>query len=186
MRPPSEVMLTIRPGSPVRLRSMPSSGRKPCVAFSVPKSVWKPYKQAVRWETHESINNVFGQLAQPQSGADGIVLVGLFDNATSCAAAAQAVTSYTAWTYHEPSFGGSFAKHCYGRTDGAWAPVGQLHVTSGLLVQQNVWSASLDGLVSPSELSEGMPGLRINGERVMPPRARTRCFADAPNALSQD
>ena len=26
------------------------------VAFSLPKSAWKPYKQAVRWETSEGVN----------------------------------------------------------------------------------------------------------------------------------
>ena len=139
------------------------------VAFTVPKSAWSPYKQHVRWDGFEGVNNVFGQVRTPGTGAEGISFVGEFLNASACAAAVQQSTGFTAWTYHEPSFGGGFAKQCFGRTDGAWAPVPQAHVTSGVHVKQNVWVADLSHVFDDADaaLPDGIPGLRINGRRAI-------------------
>lgn len=153
------------------------------VAFSIPKKAWAPYKQHVGWEHFDGINNVYGQVKTPGQGAEGIVFIGKMANASACAAAVEALerravargsTGYTAWTYHETSFGGGFEQQCFGRTDGAWAPVPQEHVASGLLVRKNVWVASIKGMRDKSSggelhaaLPEGMPGLRKDGERAI-------------------
>ena len=80
------------------------------VPLSIPKSAWSPYKQHVRWESFEGVNNVYAQVA-PHSGADGIVYLGEFDNASACAAAAMdAKKGMSAWTYHEASFAGGYAR----------------------------------------------------------------------------
>ena len=92
------------------------------------------------------VNNVFGQVDAGSDG-DGIVYLGTHDSARACEVAAKEDAQhrgpFTAWTYHENSFGGAFAQQCFGRIDGAWAPVPQDHVDSGQLIQQNVWQASL-------------------------------------------
>ena len=85
-------------------------------------------------------------------------------DASWLAIAAEEDAAYNAWTYHEAALGGGFATQCYGRTDGAWAPVPQAHVTSGQLVKQNVWVATLPASVA---LPEGMPGLRVDGRRAI-------------------
>ena len=87
--------------------------------------------------------------------------------------AARAHSGFTAWTYHEASFKGPYARQCYARTDGAWAPVPQQNVTSSHLVKQNVWVADLkkaqpevvERLAAASD--DGMPGLRLDGKRAI-------------------
>jgi hypothetical protein len=137
------------------------------VNFSLPRSAWKPYKQSVRWETSTGINNVYGQVSAGSDG-DGIVYLGSFDDANACEAAAKADGRhrgpFNAWTYHRESFGGAYARQCFGRTDGAWAPVPQANVDSGQLIRQNVWQASLAGVHG---LGDGIPGLRVDGRRAI-------------------
>ena len=137
------------------------------VPFTLAADAWSPYKQSVRWETSAGVNNVYGQV-EPGADADGIVFLGTLDSAGACEAAAKAGAQhrgpFTAWTYHDSAFGASFARQCFGRTDAAWAPVAQAHVSSGLLVRQNVWKASLGHVVG---LGEGVPGLRVDGRRAI-------------------
>ena len=137
------------------------------VPLTIPQGAWTPFKQRVGWEIHAGINNVYGQVSDPTKGGDGIEPLGLFDDAASCAAAVAKGTKFTAWTYHEASFGTGFARQCFGRTDGAWAPVPERHVTSGLLVRQNVWVASLSGVELQRKLPAGFPGLRLDGRRAI-------------------
>ena len=140
------------------------------VPFSLPKSAWSPYKQSVRWETSENVNNVYGQVSVAKHDGEGIKFLGSMNNSAQCEAAAKAAkgdgVEFTAWTYHTAKFGGDFAKDCYGRTDGAWAPVPQANIISGQLIKQNVWVADLSH-VSGLDDKEGIPGLRIDGKRAI-------------------
>ena len=132
------------------------------VAFNLPKSAWKPYKQSVRWETSTNVNNVNNQ-AVAGHDSDGIVFLGIQPSTEACAAAAKANSSFSSWTYHTPKFAGPFNKQCFGRTDGAWAPIPATSIDSGVLIKQNVWMADLSHL----DMSGGMPGLRVNGDRAI-------------------
>ena len=154
------------------------------VRFEVPRSAWRPYKQRVAWETSPSVNNVYGQVG-PGADGEGIVFLGVTPSAVACEAAAKADGQrrgpFTAWTYHDPDFddsvrqldtraagGAGYARMCYARTDGAWAPVPQAHVRSGQLVRQNVWMADLSSHAAVGKLADGtMPGLRVDGRRAM-------------------
>ena len=86
------------------------------------------------WTIFNNTNDIAGLLPSPRTSNQAVKYLGDFLTADACWAACNR-TNCSVFTYHSPQFhaqgGGSWAKGCYSRTDGAWAPGAQVNVTSG-------------------------------------------------------
>jgi len=98
------------------------------------------------------------------SGA--ITFLGAFDAAAACAAAALALPAATAYTWHDATVADGWARQCYARVDGQWAPQGGFpghfsgQRTAG--VNASVWRAALPaGTVPFLNLYDAATGRRL-------------------------
>lgn len=127
---------------------------------------WKPYNVSSKAEVflYPNTNNVYG-MVMPGQSSEFIKYLGNFQSLEDCIQACQQFDENdqvcNSFTWHHPDFNNSFASMCFGNNDNTWGPVPEQQITSGRIVQMNVYVASLSG-----QNIKSINGLQtLNGEQ---------------------
>jgi hypothetical protein len=152
-----QVLITAK-HSGLRIASYP--GEQAVVSGGVELNVaWTPFNVSKRsWIVQEGQNAVYGATIDNKT----FVSYGQLADAQACqdACAADTARGCSVWTWHDQNQG-AYAKDCYGRLDGVYAPTAQSGHTSGRAVgPMNIYVADVKGQV------DEIPGLQIDGVRA--------------------